>query len=414
MLGLLAAACLAVPAAAAPAETDWLGRINEIRAASQLPPVVEEPAWSAGILAHLNYLAHTSPELETGPYASAHTENPASPAYSEAGAYQAEHSNLGSAGSNVGAIDVWLGAPFHAIGILRPALRQVAFARDPTSGEAGLNVISGLEESNLFAENVPPPQQVLFPGPGSTIDLNRFLGESPSPIETCEAQHPGADYSSPGLPLIALLSEPAAPGLTATLTEPDGTKVSSTGPDLCTVTAEDFVTHDPVYGPTGKDILETDQAVFVISRVPLVKGAYAVDIAQPGHPDIAWSFDSEPKPEPVQLGSELKVLARGSTARISAATALLGKLVAVTIRREWVPCALVLRAPRCTWTSKGHARRMTVGLAHPTVIHFRPPAAWEKVLITARTQKVVLGLKTYLSSAASTTLTGIKPHHVAR
>lgn len=47
---------VAPPSSSAVSRSDWLGRINEIRAASQLPPVVEERPWSAGILAHLNYL----------------------------------------------------------------------------------------------------------------------------------------------------------------------------------------------------------------------------------------------------------------------------------------------------------------------------------------------------------------------
>lgn len=291
-------ALILVPGRAyAGSETDWLGRINEIRQGSQLPAVTENGAWSAGIAAHLNYLAQTPASYRTGAYASAHTENPASPYYSLEGDIEAGTSDLTSgSSSNLGAINEWLAAPFHAIGMLRPGLQQVAFAREEPGGAAGLDVISGLSGSS-------PTQQVLFPGPGSTIDLSRFGGESPTPIETCEAQHLGADYSSAGLPLIALLTEPPDPGLSASLTQPDGSQVVSSGNDLCVVTANNFTSSDAIYGPAGQSILSSGMAVLVIPRRPLIAGRYGVDIAQPGRSDIAWSFNSAPPVEPVENSS---------------------------------------------------------------------------------------------------------------
>lgn len=389
-------------------ETDWLGRINEIRQGSQLPPVREEAAWSAGILAHLNYLRQTPPSYITGEYVSEHTENPASPYYTASGAKEAESSDLGGGTSNVEAIDNWLTAPFHAIGMLRPALQAVAFARDPSTGNAGLDVISGLAEYGY------PSQQVLFPGPGSTIDLPRFLGESPSPLETCQAQHPGADYNSAGLPLIALLTESPSAGLSATLTRPDGSSVNSSSDELCVVTASNFVTNDAVYGPTGESILATDYAVFVIPRLPLVAGSYTADIAQPGRADIVWSFNSQPKPEPVELSPNLRLRLRGSAVRVRAARALLGRRVTVAIRREWVPCALVLRSRRCTWVTKGRPRRKTLRLSPTTAIRFRRPAKWEKVVVSARTYPLTLGVQSYPTATATIVLKGPKPDHVAR
>ncbi|MGN6216113.1 MAG: CAP domain-containing protein [Solirubrobacterales bacterium] len=277
----------AAPASAV-SEDDWLGRVNEIRLGSQLPPVSENSSWSAGIAAHLRYLALTGPEYRTGEYQSAHTENPASPYYTPEGDKEARSSDITFASSsNLDAINEWLTAPFHAIGMLRPGLQQVAFAREAPGGSAGLDVISGL---TFPAE----PQLVLFPGPGATIDLPRFRGESPTPLETCEAQHPGADYGEAGLPLIALLPEAPDPDTGATLTNPSGSQVSSSGDDLCVVTEHDFTTSDSVYGPSGQEILEADKAVIVIPRTPLTEGTYTVDITQPGKQDIVWSFDSNP------------------------------------------------------------------------------------------------------------------------
>ncbi|HXF32513.1 MAG TPA: CAP domain-containing protein [Solirubrobacterales bacterium] len=412
-VGLLIGFFLAAfaPRASALDETDWLGRINEVRAASGVAPVADEPVWSAGILAHLEYEAKTPSSYFTGEYQSAHTENPASPYYTEAGAKEAASSDLGNGATNVAAIDQWLGAPFHAIGMLRPTLTKVAFARN-AGGGAGLDVISGL--GDWWSAT---PQQILFPGPGSTIDLSRFLGELPTPIETCEAQHPGADYDSPSLPLIALLTESPSAELSATLTRPDGSKVASTGPDLCVVTEHDFVTTDSIYGPTGRSILSSDRAVFVIAREPLVEGTYSVDIAQPGRPDVAWSFQSRPPPEPVTRSIGLRILVHGSTARIHPTgpyKAFLGKPVKVTLRRQWVPCALILHASRCTWVPKGRPEYRHLRFSRSMTVRFRRPGAWEKLGIDVRAPELVIGLTTYTPPMASTTLIGPKPRHAAR
>src|ERR1700710_697523 len=299
---LLAALTSVQLAEATAGEEDWLGGGDEVRQSSQLPAVSENPSWSAGISAHLNYLALTPSSYMTGEYASAHTENPDSPYYTPEGDQEGRSSLLARGSpSNANAINEWLAAPFHASGILRPGLQQVAFARDPSNGYAGLDVISGWSGS-------VPPAQVLFPGPGSTIDLTRFGGELPTPIETCEAQH-SADYSSAGLPLIALLTESPEAGLSASLTAPDGSR-SSSDDDLCVVTADNFVSSDSIYGPTGESILSGDRAVLVIPRQPLRAGTYSVEISQPGRPAIAWSFSSDPagpdpeEPDPEEPGPE--------------------------------------------------------------------------------------------------------------
>lgn len=267
---------------------DWLGRVNEIRQGSGLSEVTNNPTWEAGILAHLNYLTNTPSSYMTGEYASRHTENPASPYYTDAGAHEGIRSDLaGGTADNVGAINAWLEAPFHAIGMLRSNLEQVGFARDPNTREAGLDVISGLS----FSEYTP--RQVLFPGAGSTIDLARFGGESPTPIETCTAQH-SADYGGAGLPLIAMLTETPDPQISASLSTPGGAHLSSSENDLCLVSQYNYVSTDSVYGAEGRDILEADRAVLLIPRLQLERGVYTVDLAQPGKPDITWSFDSQP------------------------------------------------------------------------------------------------------------------------
>jgi hypothetical protein len=155
-----------------------------------------------------------------------------------------------------------------------------------------MDVISGLDSTSHSSP-------ILFPGPGSTSYLTRYAGnESPDPIETCRSTKSGADYSAPGLPIIAML--PAAPtnNLSATLTTPSGTVLSSTGADVCVVDEVTYVSSDQVYGPTGKQILTSDHAVLIVPRTRLVTGTYAVRISQSKQADIAWSFVVDPNAAP--------------------------------------------------------------------------------------------------------------------
>jgi hypothetical protein len=252
---------------------DWLSTVNWYRRASGLSTVTANSGWAAGISAHLNYLKMTPASLETGPYASAHTENPASPFYTAAGDSEGRSSDLafGTSGDRT-AIDEWMAAPFHAIGILRSPLQQVAFARDPSTGDAGLDVLHGLTGTTA------PTTPVLFPGPDAGVHLSAFGGENPNPLETC-------GYPTAGLPLIALLPKAPAAGTTADLADDAGASQQ-----VCPVTADNFFSSDPVYGPTGKTILQNDNAVLVIPRNPLRQTRYTARIHQPGQPDISWSF----------------------------------------------------------------------------------------------------------------------------
>jgi hypothetical protein len=265
--------------------TPWLDEINSYRAAAGLSAVTDNTAWDAGIDDHLNYLANTPAGYYTGAYQSLHTENPSSPYYTAAGAQEAGASDLfeGAVGwTPTQFIDGWLAAPFHAVGMLRPALQQVAFASNSTTGDAGLDVIHGLTGSTTASA------PVLFPGPGMTTHFTSFGGEYPDPLQTC-----GWTGASVGLPLIALLTSAPASGLTATLAGPDGTESTSAG-NLCVVDQNTYVSTDPIYGPTGLSILQGDHAVFLIPRTPLVSGSYTATINQPSASAITWSFSAAP------------------------------------------------------------------------------------------------------------------------
>ena len=259
--------------------------------------MTENSAWTQGIINHLSYLANTPQGYFTGQYQSLHTENPASPYYTAAGALEAGRSDLteGAVGSSPKQlIDGWLAAPFHAIGMLRQGLQQVAFADDPMTGDAGVDVLGGLDASQS-----PPSSPVLFPGDGSPTDLWAYSGdEAPSPLETCGWQ----SLSTVGLPIIALLPSTPDPSLSATLVAPDGNIASTATGSLCVVDSQTYLSTDPIYGPTGLAILQADNAVLLIPKSPLGYGSYTATINQPGQQPVSWSFQ-DTQPEVLQLST---------------------------------------------------------------------------------------------------------------
>ena len=136
---LLAGSAAAVPAAASvtrqalphASSPGWLTEINYYRRAAAIPLVSANRSWIQGIKNHLRYMAKTPPRYLTGQYASLHTENPKSPYYTKSGAREAGASDLFEGAFGYTATDFingWLASPFHAIGMLRVNLRQVAFA----------------------------------------------------------------------------------------------------------------------------------------------------------------------------------------------------------------------------------------------------------------------------------------------
>jgi hypothetical protein len=164
-----------------------------------------------------------------------------------------------------------MAAPFHAIGVLRQGLTKSAFATDGYA--SGLDVIRGLSSAGQ------PNSPVLWPGNGASIQLSRFGGELPDPLESC-------GWTSSGLPLIALLPNTPASTTTASLRDASGQKKS-----VCVVTARSFTSSDPVYGSTGQSILAGANAVLIIPHSPLASTRYTVRLSGTGQKDdVTWSF----------------------------------------------------------------------------------------------------------------------------
>jgi len=259
---------------AAPSENDWLGVVNAYRAASGLAPVVENAAWSGGSRNHSCWM------LLNG---IAHDEQPGSAGYSADGDTAGNSGNV-AVSSNAAAaarshVELWMSGPFHAIGILRPSLRQAGFGMcasppNPTNTKwrsaATLDVVRGIDGAAP-----KPTAPVFFPGDGATTSLTRFVAESPDPRTFC-----GWSGQSVGLPLIALLPSPHN-GAVATLDGPNGPIPT------CVLTRSNT-------SGVASSILGGDNAVVVIPATPLAPGSYEVATLTDNGQGANWSFTVDP------------------------------------------------------------------------------------------------------------------------
>jgi hypothetical protein len=266
---------------------DWLALVNYYRQSSDLPPVAEDPQITDGAKKHAIYLAMTDTSFQVGQYENLHSENPASPFSTPEGTKYGAGDIAWSYDSKVSAIDLWMTAPFHAIGILRENLKRVGFGKEkvgangayPGSYVANLAIIAGLDSQNSRTKNI------LFPGNKSIVYMNNFTGENPEPRESCKG-----DYKKfTGLPIFASLLVEPTKDLTVRLTTPNGDVISDEN-QLCVVNEFNFTSSDAIYGPAGRAIIASDHLVLIIPKDPLKPGTYKVSVNQGGRANIDWSF----------------------------------------------------------------------------------------------------------------------------
>lgn len=257
--------------------TPWLARVNVYRAMASLPPVVENPRLSRAAFEHARYMVMHG--------ALRHTENPSATWYTRNGAAAAAASNIAGSPSPIEpdswAVDEWMQGPFHALGILDPALQQVGFgiyrgSTGPIQTGAALDVIRG--RRLVPASRVYP---VVWPGNGSSVPLTTHTGEYPDPLSGC------LGYRAPaGLPLIVQLgSGRAVPRVTGSwITE--GTRAI----DHCIFDQGSYKNPDAEQQRLGRRILASRNAIILIPRKPLRPGAqYRVVIHVNGR-SVVWTF----------------------------------------------------------------------------------------------------------------------------
>ena len=275
-LGLLAATFVSSTVNAAgpspafiPPSASWLTSVNYYRAMAGQPPVTEDASMSAGAAQHSCYMLYNG---------ISHDETPGLPGYTPEGDLAGNNGNVAvSSVLNTSArshVELWMSGPFHAIGVLRPNLRTTGFgkcdlASTPTwhSG-ATLDVIRGLVAAPR------PAAPVLFPGNGTTTNLDRFVVESPSPMTYCNWT------GSAGLPIIAMMPE-AATNPSASLVGPDGQPI-----EVCVLSASNT-------SGVAQQILQGDNAVIIVPRTILAPGAYSV-VANTSARNVSWGFTVDP------------------------------------------------------------------------------------------------------------------------
>lgn len=255
----------------------WLARVNFYRAMATLPPVVEEPTLSATVQQHARYMvAHDVIQ---------HSQNSRRSWSTPEGAAAAAVSNLAGSLSPVEpdfwAVDMWMQAPFHAIGILDPALQLVGFGiHRATDGKiqtaAGLDVIRG--------RTIGPPTvsyPIVWPADGTTVPIGTHTTEYPSPLSSC------AGYKAPtGLPLIVQIGAGAdVPRVTHTAIS-NGTRWLH----HCVFDESTYRNRNEVEQRLGRTILASRDAIVLIPREPLEFGLrYRVQVEVNGQ-QINWTF----------------------------------------------------------------------------------------------------------------------------
>ncbi len=254
----------------------WLERVNFYRAEARLPTVSEDPMLSRADWQHARYMVMHN-EVK-------HSENPRDTWATPEGAAAAAVSNLAASTRfsepDEWAVDVWMQAPFHAIGILDPALKHVGFGifhadKEKLQSGAGLDVIRGRQTTPVEAH-----YPIVWPANGASVPLSTFASEYPNPLTSC-------GYNAPaGLPLIVQLGSGAdVPHVTRTSIAEGNNRV-----EHCVFDESTYRNHNAVDQKLGRSILAARNAIVLIPRRPLKPGArYRVTIETNGRV-IDWTF----------------------------------------------------------------------------------------------------------------------------
>jgi Cysteine-rich secretory protein family len=250
------------------ADSDWLTTVNYYRAMSGVGPVVENAMMSAGATAHSCYMLYNG---------ISHSETPGLTGYTPEGDLAARNGNVAVFTEiNVSArrdVETWMTGPFHAISVLRPNLRSSGFGKCDLADTPSWHSSATLDVVRGIVTAPRPPTPILFPGDGTTTDLDRFITESPNPLTFCGWSGPA------GLPIIAMMPE-VATGATAIVTGP------TAAIEVCVLSAANTT-------GTAQQILAGDNAVVVVPRTVLNEGRYDVTVDTTAR-NVSWSFTVDP------------------------------------------------------------------------------------------------------------------------
>ncbi len=294
----------------------WLARLNGYREPEGLAPVAENPALSEGDLAHARYLVKNN-MIGIGYGAEMHNEDPSNPWYSREGLEAARASNVIPPGNSPfdgpEAIDVWMSAPFHALPILDPDLREAGFAEYCQGPECAAALRVGRDESwfrNPAHTRLEDPERqqhdnpyvyeltvrtkalaspVEVPPDGSTITHGSFDGgEWPNPLASC----PG--YQPPTGPAVILeLGTEVNPEISSHSFSSDGVPL-----EHCVFNADSYTNSDETQQQAARSDLKLMGAIVMMPRAPLVVGKTYEVVVTAGDQTHQWSFKFAPKTPP--------------------------------------------------------------------------------------------------------------------
>ena len=267
-----------LPTPTPPPEGDaWLTHLNTYRTMAGLPPVLENAEWENGAYLHSRYMVKND--------FIGHTENSGNPWYSPEGEQAAQTSNLAASHNSTAddtyAIDLWMQAPFHAIGILDPRLSQVGYGsfREEDGGlqmGATMDVIRGLGE-------LPPTVSypIAWPADGKTVTLTSHFSEYPSPLSSC----PG--YQAPtGVPILLQIG----PGDHTPKVLAHSFSKGNESLEHCVFDETSYTNPDSSAQNLGRTILGARDTIVLIPQQPLVPGTlYTVSIKLESGM-YTWSF----------------------------------------------------------------------------------------------------------------------------
>lgn len=256
---------------------DWLVYLNEYRAMANLPPVEENANWSLGSRDHARYTVKND--------VLAHEQEAGNKWYTKAGHAAAQSANIMASSnlltSDYHAIDSWMQAPFHALGILDPALGQVGFgsyreADGALQMAATLDVLRGL---NQVQPGIQFP--IRWPSDGTTVPIGHYWGEYPDPLMSC----PG--YETPtGLPIILQIGS----GELTPVVNSYAFKHGSQSMESCVFSEATYANPNSDEQDLARAILAERDAIVLIPRDPLTPGAnYTVSITVNGD-NYTWNF----------------------------------------------------------------------------------------------------------------------------
>jgi len=270
----------ATPAPTAAPGPDWLQYLNLFRAEAGLPPVIENPNWSADSVLHSRYMVYTG---QLG-----HIEEPNSEYFTAGGNEAAINGNIAATVSgmlpNRWAFNYWMSAAFHAVPMIDPELGSVGFGeyRD----DAGIESVTATLDIKRGLGALPPSIRfpIMFPKEGGRTWVLRYsLPEFPFVLTTC----PGFQQPSGPPVILQIGSGDQIPRVTGTAFMDSGKLLPH-----CAFDETNYFNPDSRLQRSGRSILDARDAIVILPQSPLELGktyTVRVDVNGASH---KWSFET--------------------------------------------------------------------------------------------------------------------------